>query len=122
MLQSRRGFLIGAGSMLTAAFVKDARAFVQRNSRPLLASPSQVVQELHVYPSADLALPGEVAQPEWFGCADEQGYLLTLGRFELKPPTRTDLARVLDGQRLRCDDRGRRRIRLFVPRHRAEGL
>jgi hypothetical protein len=26
MLQSRRGFLIGAGALLTAAFVKDARS------------------------------------------------------------------------------------------------
>ena len=29
MLQSRRGFLIGAGSLLTTAFVEDARAFVR---------------------------------------------------------------------------------------------
>jgi hypothetical protein len=34
MLQSRRGFLIGAGAMLTTAFVKDARPFIHRNSQP----------------------------------------------------------------------------------------
>jgi hypothetical protein len=28
MLQSRRGFLIGVGAVLTTAFVKDAREFV----------------------------------------------------------------------------------------------
>lgn len=28
MLQSRRGFLIGAGSLLTTAFIKDARSFI----------------------------------------------------------------------------------------------
>jgi hypothetical protein len=49
MLQSRRGFLIGAGSLLTAAFVADARSFVRRTSRPLLASPTQVAQTLHWY-------------------------------------------------------------------------
>jgi len=61
MLQSRRGFLIGAGSLLTAAFVADARSFIRRTSRPLLASPTQVTQTLH-----------------WYDCADD-GYLLTLG-------------------------------------------
>ena len=43
MLQSRRGFLIGAGVVLTTAFVKDARSFIDRTSQPLLATPSQVV-------------------------------------------------------------------------------
>jgi hypothetical protein len=37
MLQSRRGFLIGAGAVLTTAFVKDARSFIHRTSQPLLA-------------------------------------------------------------------------------------
>src|ERR1700746_3751986 len=36
MLQSRRGFLIGAGAVLTTAFVKDARSFIHRNNQPLL--------------------------------------------------------------------------------------
>jgi len=44
MLQSRRGFLIGAGAVLTTAFVKDARSFIRQTSQPLLASPSQVVE------------------------------------------------------------------------------
>jgi hypothetical protein len=86
MLQSRRGFLIGAGSLLTAAFVKDARSFVRRNSRPLLASPAQTVQTLYFYPNAELASVGDVAQPDWLGCADDQGFLLTMGRWELEPP------------------------------------
>jgi hypothetical protein len=47
MLQSRRGFLIGAGSLLTTAFVADARSFIRRNNRPLLASPAQVTETLY---------------------------------------------------------------------------
>ena len=43
---SRRGFLIGAGSLLTTAFVKDARAFVTRTNRPLLAAPDEVARTL----------------------------------------------------------------------------
>ena len=35
---SRRGFLIGTGGLLTAAFVKDARSFVHR-TEPLLVPP-----------------------------------------------------------------------------------
>jgi hypothetical protein len=68
MLQSRRGFLIGAGNLLTAAFVADARSFIRRTSRPLLASPAQVTQTLH-----------------WYDCA-EDGYLLTLGPWAMEPP------------------------------------
>ena len=68
MLQSRRGFLIGAGSMLTTAFVSDARSFIRRTSRPLLASPSHVAQTLHCYDSA------------------EAGYLLSLGEWTIDPP------------------------------------
>ena len=36
MLQSRRGFLIGAGSLLTTAFVSEATAFVRTTGKPLL--------------------------------------------------------------------------------------
>jgi hypothetical protein len=39
MLQSRRGFLIGAGAVLTTAFVKDARSFIHRNNQPLSVAP-----------------------------------------------------------------------------------
>jgi hypothetical protein len=46
MLQSRRGFLIGAGSLLTTAFVKDARSFIGASGRPLLVPPKQVLQTL----------------------------------------------------------------------------
>jgi hypothetical protein len=46
-LQSRRGFLIGAGAVLTTAFVKDARSFIHRNNQPLLAAPSQVAETMY---------------------------------------------------------------------------
>ena len=49
MLQSRRGFLVGAGSLLTAAFVSDARSFIRRTSQPLLASPAEVAQTMYWY-------------------------------------------------------------------------
>ena len=47
MLQSRRGFLIGAGAVLTTAFVKDACSFIHQTNQPLLASPSQVVETMY---------------------------------------------------------------------------
>jgi len=68
MLQSRRGFLIGAGSLLTTAFVKDARSFIRANGRPLLAPPKQVLQTLYWYEGAD------------------DGYLLSLGEWRMDPP------------------------------------
>jgi hypothetical protein len=71
MLQSRRGFLIGAGSLLTAAFVADARSFIHRNSQPLLTSPSQVVETMY-----------------WHEIPDE-GYQLTLGPWSVAPPPPT---------------------------------
>src|SRR3954464_7850107 len=74
MLQSRRGFLIGAGSLLTTAFVKDVRSFIHRTSQPLLASPSQVLQTLHWY-----AGHGE----------DDMGCRLTLGPWMFPPPPPT---------------------------------
>jgi len=71
MLQSRRGFLIGAGAVLTTAFVKDARSFIHRNNQPLLSSPSQVVETMY-----------------WHEIPDE-GYQLTLGPWSLAPPPPT---------------------------------
>ena len=71
MLQSRRGFLIGAGAVLTTAFVKDARSFIHRTSQPLLASPSQVVETMY-----------------WHEIPDE-GYQLTLGPWRVAPPPPT---------------------------------
>jgi hypothetical protein len=71
MLQSRRGFLIGAGAVLTTAFVKDARSFIHRTSQPLLASPSQVVETMY-----------------WHEIPDE-GYQLTLGAWSVTPPLPT---------------------------------
>ena len=71
MLQSRRGFLVGAGAVLTTAFVKDARSFIHRASQPLLASPSQVVETMY-----------------WHEIPDE-GYQLTLGPWSFAPPPPT---------------------------------
>ena len=71
MLQSRRGFLIGAGAVLTTAFVKDARSFISRTNQPLLASPSQVVETMY-----------------WHEIPDE-GYQLTLGPWSFAPPPPT---------------------------------
>jgi hypothetical protein len=68
---SRRGFLIGVGGLLTAAFVKDAKAFVSRTRRPLLEAPPEVAQTLHWYNNGN-------------------GLLLTLGAYQLdapEPPT-----------------------------------
>ena len=67
MLQSRRGFLIGAGAVLTTAFVKDARSFIHRINQPLLSSPSQVVETMY-----------------WHEIPDE-GYQLTLGPWSVAP-------------------------------------
>ena len=71
MLQSRRGFLIGAGAVLTTAFVKDARSFIQRTSQPLLASPSQVAETMYWHEIPDV------------------GYQLTLGPWSIAPPPPT---------------------------------
>ena len=71
MLQSRRGFLIGAGSLLTTAFVSDARSFIRRTSQPLLASPEQIAQTLYWYDG---------------GAEPEDGYTLTLGEWTMEPP------------------------------------
>ena len=68
MLQSRRGFLIGASSLLTAAFVSDAQSFIRRTGRPLLASPGQVDKTLYWYDSLEddytLALGEWTKEPE----------------------------------------------------------
>jgi hypothetical protein len=68
---SRRGFLIGTGSLLTAAFVKDARSFVSTTHEPLLVAPPQVAQTLYWYEKA------------------EQGFGLALGLPEDRPPPPT---------------------------------
>src|SRR4029078_308812 len=68
MLQSRRGFLIGAGSLLTTAFVGDARPFIRRTIQPLLASPPQVSQTMY-----------------WYEIPDE-GYQLSLGEWTMNAP------------------------------------
>ena len=68
MLQSRRGFLIGAGALLTTAFVEDARSFIHLNGEPLLPPPPQVVETMY-----------------WHEIPDE-GYQLTLGPWSFAPP------------------------------------
>src|SRR5262245_39000660 len=65
---SRRGFLIGVGSLLTAAFVKDAQSFIRTNGRPLLTTPKQIAQTIYTYEAGD------------------GGYLLTLGKWTHEPP------------------------------------
>jgi hypothetical protein len=69
MLLSRRGFLIGAGSLLTTAFVKDARSFIRTTGRPLLAPPAQALQTLY-----------------WYDGVSDAGYLLSLGEWRMDPP------------------------------------
>ena len=71
MLLSRRGFLIGAGAMLTTAFVKDARSFIHRNNQPLMASLSRTVETMYWH-----EIP-------------EVGYQLTLGPWSIAPPPPT---------------------------------
>ena len=68
MLQSRRGFLIGAGAVLTTAYVKEAQSFIRRTSQPLLAPPPQVAETMY-----------------WHEIPDE-GYQLTLGPWSFAPP------------------------------------
>jgi hypothetical protein len=73
MLLSRRGFLIGAGSLLTTAFVKDARSFIRTTGRPLLAPPAQALQTLY-----------------WYDGAVDDSYLLSLGEWmDPHPPAPT---------------------------------
>src|SRR5262245_51983385 len=71
LMLSRRGFLIGAGSLLTAAFVSDARAFASRTGKPLLAPPPQAAETMYWYDSG------------------EQGLLLTIGPWSFCPPPPT---------------------------------
>jgi hypothetical protein len=68
---SRRGFLIGAGSLLTAAFVSDARAVASKIGKPLLAPPPQAAQTMYWYDGG------------------EQGFMLTIGAWEFCPPPPT---------------------------------
>jgi hypothetical protein len=56
---SRRGFLIRAARLLTAAFVKDARAFVRKPGTPLLAQPSRTAHTLY-WRGRDRRLPDGV--------------------------------------------------------------
>jgi hypothetical protein len=47
MLQSRRGFLNGAGAVLTTVFVKDAREFVHATGKPPLVEQSEARHTLY---------------------------------------------------------------------------
>ena len=85
---SRRGFLIGAGSLLTAAFVKDAQSFVSRTRRPLLETPPEVAQTLN-----------------WYNTGN--GLLLTIGAYRAGTAASADMARVLHQRRHRAHHRGR---------------
>jgi hypothetical protein len=69
MLQSRRGFLIGVGSLLTTAFISDARSFICRTSQPLLATPAEVAQTLC-----------------WYENDCDGTFMLTIGPWTMKAP------------------------------------
>ena len=69
MPASRRSFLVGAGSIITASFLRDAKAFVGDTRRPLLLAPENAERELFV---------------EWL---DDVGRLhLGTPQFEIPPP------------------------------------
>ena len=68
MLQSRRGFLIGAGEPADDSVRQGCPLLHSPNGQPLLAPPTQVVQTLY-----------------WYEIADE-GYQLTLGPWSFAPP------------------------------------
>lgn len=63
MLQSRRGFLIGAGAVLTTAFVRDARSFIHRNNEPLLTSPSQATETMYGVKFQTRVIPDPARNP-----------------------------------------------------------
>ena len=68
---TRRGFLVGVGGLLTAAFTKDARSFIRKTGEPLLAQPAEVAETMYWYDGG------------------EQGYILTIGPWEFCPPPPT---------------------------------
>ena len=49
MLQSRLGFLIGAGSLPSTAFVNVAPSFIRRTNPTLPVSPLQIAQAMPCY-------------------------------------------------------------------------
>jgi hypothetical protein len=72
MIMIRRRFLIGVGSLLTAAFVGEARAFARRTSAPLLLPPPRKAEEtLYVY------------QQDW---SDDGKWRVSLGPDEYEAP------------------------------------
>src|SRR3954471_14518695 len=78
MLQSRRGFMIGTGAVLTTALVKDARSFIGGAHQPLLVSPSQVVETMHWHSRRGLSTypwPVEhcATPPSWQKCFVSEG-------------------------------------------------
>src|SRR5262245_41296650 len=73
MQPSRRGFLVGLGSVLTTAFVAEATTFVRATCAPLLVQPSEVRQTLYWY------LPDGSHEPMF--CLDASPYITPL------PPT-----------------------------------
>jgi len=79
MLQSRRGFLIGAGAVLTTAFVAKAQSFVRETQTPLLTPPSDVRQTLYWY------VPKGSEAPNWHMPEGSEAPMLYLN----KPPAIT---------------------------------
>ena len=102
----RRRFLLGAGGLLTAAFVGKAKAFTRQTGGPLLLQPQKAEETLYVYdqpwndwgkwrvslgPDEDEAPPA----PTWRDYLTKKGYRLE---------TQADLERVLHERYVYADD------------------
>lgn len=68
----RRRFLIGFGSLLTAAFVGEAKAFARKARAPLILEPRKAEERLHIYD-----------QSKW---GERFKWRVSLGPDEYEPP------------------------------------
>ena len=90
----RRRFLVGAGGLLTAAFVRNATAFFRDTRQPLILPPAKPSEEtLHIYEVGSDESPYGL---DFYDCDEEAGELpypkwrVTLGPDDpLPPPTPT---------------------------------
>lgn len=71
MSLTRRGFLIGAGSLITATYVSDAKYHMLDTGEPLIAQPLNPQRIIHAYPD--------------MGDTDGSS-LLSLGEYLFEPP------------------------------------
>ncbi len=78
---SRRFFILGAGALITKAFVSKAAAYADRTRRPLLVQPDKFERDLFIYLEDGLITLGklqmveEVPVPTW-----RQYFELSIGR------------------------------------------